>query len=336
MEFKQQGIKNILFINLANVGDVVLSSPITKALGDYYPHATIDILATPQTASIAEVLPNISRAIVYDKYGRDRGIAGGLRMVKRLRKDNYQLVLTTNQSTRSAALAWFCGAAYRIGFNAQGGSLFLTHAVDAGGFEEQHNADFQSRVLQPLGIVPADTMLSLNMSHPMLRSTADKSLPELVLCPAGRSHEKEWPVERFATVITWFSTIGRCYLIGGTKDKDMLENINRMAGNKAEVFAGSRTLAQIAQLLHRADLLISVDTGPAHIAEALNTPSIVLFGPSSSRIWGPRRHHSVTVKADVKCSACQNPKQCPTPFICMSSISADEVIDHAKRILGLS
>lgn len=336
LEIKHQMIKNILFINLANVGDVVLSSPITRILGSYYEHAKIDILVTPQTAGIAEVLPNINRTIVYDKFGKDRGIMGCLRVVEQLRKNNYQLVLTTNQATRSSLLCWLCGAKYRIGFDAQWGRLFLTHAIDTGDFQDQHNADFQSQVLHPLGIVPADTALSLNMSHPDLRNDKDKLLPELILCPAGRSHEKEWPVEGFSAVIEWFSTIGKCYLIGGAKDKQVLEKINRLAGNKAEIFAGSRTLGEIAQLINRADLMISVDTGPAHIAEALNTPCIVLFGPSSSKIWGPRRPHSVIIKADVQCIPCQNPKQCPNPFICMSNISVDEVIDHANRILGLA
>lgn len=335
MNIKHHLINNILLINLANVGDVVLSTPIARALGSFYKHAKIDLLVTPQTAAVAKLFPNVNDVIVYDKLGKDKDLLNFLKLIIKLRKKKYQLALSANLSERSVLIAFLSGSLYRIGFKARGSQWFLTHTVDSQIRVGQHNTEYLLTLLDPLGIKNSDSAPFLNVST-ICSIPKDRSKKfEIVLCPCGRSKGKSWSIEGFAEIIKQFSSLGQCYLIGGTAEQSILKEINKKAKDQATVLAGTYSLTEIAQLISRADLMISVDTGPAHIAEAVNTPAIVLFGPTDSNLWGPRKKHSVIISCKLDCGPCHDDAFCQNQYRCMKGITVEEVIAHAKRILEI-
>lgn len=201
---EHEKIMKILLINLAYIGDVVTSSPISRALGLHYNKAQIDILVTPQTSEIAKVLPNINNVIIYDKFGKDKGI-GLLNLITRLRKNQYNLAITTNEATRSSLISFFCGAPCRIGFNAQWSQLFLTHAVAPDCEKDNHISEKLLKLLEPLHVPKVSSRLTLDLSKTNEPNLSQKQQRELILCPISRVPRKDWTKQGFADIIKHFS-----------------------------------------------------------------------------------------------------------------------------------
>lgn len=327
-------IKNILVLNLANIGDVVLSSPLLRALGEAYPAASIDFAATPRTAPIAAFMPHVTRVITYDKFGMDKGLVNFWAMGRKLRAQRYDLALSCNQSARSTVLAFLSGASQRIGFDAQGCGFLLTDAVPAVPDEaaDAHMSEILLRLLRPIGVQTEKFQLELRLQGNGTVPLPRNGKPEIVLCPFSRGPEKDWTVEGSASVIKAFADTYQLYLIGGSGEREKLEIINNDAGNRAVVLAGSYELAEIARLLKRAALTISVDTGPAHIAEAVGANLIVLFGFDNSAVWGPRKSTAKILCANVGCTVCET-KACGKGYRCMKDITAAMVISAAEKKL---
>lgn len=332
-----QGVVNIdkiLVINLANIGDVVIASPLVRALGESYPGATIHLLTTPRTASIAGCMPCVDQIITYDKFGTDNGLRNFFAIGAKLRKEHYQLAISCNQSVRSTILTALSGAPRRIGFDAQFGRFFLTNPVKAVTDEaaDAHMSEILLRLLLPLGIRSTNSQLELSIDGRGAIPLPPDGKSEIVLCPFSRGPEKDWTIEECVALVKEFSSQYQLYLIGGPKERDKLEAINRYAGGKAIILAGRYELGEIAKLIKRAALTISVDTGPAHIAEAIGAHLLVLFGFDNSAVWGPRKSTSKIISANIGCDVCET-KRCSQRYRCMTEIGAPFVIAEARKML---
>ena len=128
------------------------------------------------------------------------------------------------------------------------------------------------------------------------------------------------------------SKVADCCLIGGKAEEHLLREINTLSGNVAQVFPGTLTLGQIAALLSKTDLLLSVDTGPLHIGQAVGTCTLGLFGPTDPGIWGPRGSRDCVIYRPVECSPCWGKGEC-NGHGCMKNISSQEVIETAIKLL---
>ena len=309
MKLDKSSINRILIINLAFIGDVILSTPVARTLKKNYPHATIDMLVVPAAKAVAERNPYIHKVFVYDKKGRHKKISELIVLISQLRREKYNLAVATNFALRGAVVAFLTGATYRAGYDAQYGKWFLNHVARAERIGTRHEADNYLDVLQPLGITTKDTSLCLSIPledtayvKNIIGQTQGKKL--VVICPAGSYKRKSWTVEGYSKLICEISTYADCYLIGGKAEEDFLNEINDLAGSCAEVYGGTLTLGQSAALIQMADVMISVDTGPLHIAQAVHTPVLALFGPTNPAIWGPRNKQDIIFYHKVECSPC--------------------------------
>jgi len=337
MKIDQAAIKRILIINLAFIGDVILSTPVARALQKTYPHAKIDMLVVPAAKEMAKRNPYIHKVFIYDKKGRHKKISEVMKLISELRKEKYNLTVATNFALRGAVVAFLTGATYRVGYDAQHGKWFLTHAARAERTGLRHEADNYLDVLRPLGITTDDTSLCLNIPREdstFIKENITQSQGKklVVICPAGSYKRKSWTAEGYAKVIREISKSADCCLIGGKVEEPFLNEINELAGKCAQVYGGTLTLGQVAALIQRADLMISVDTGPLHIAQAVNTPVIGLFGPTDPAIWGPRNKKDIIIYNQVECSPCWGRGPCPE-HQCMAKIDRHEVIASARELL---
>ncbi|MDF2635485.1 MAG: rfaQ 3 [Pelosinus sp.] len=337
MKLDNASIKKILVINLAFIGDVILATPVTRGLRETYPQATIDMLVIPAAAPIAELNPYIDHVTVYDKRVKHKNMTTLWSLIKELRTKKYDLTISTNFALRNAMVAWSTGAPYRVGYDAQHANWFLTHVASAVRTLYRHEAENQLDVLSPLGIKVEDTSLQLkvreedtNYLQTVLKRTPGKKL--VVICPAGSYQRKSWITEGYAQFLQEVSQVADCCLIGGKAEINLLEEINALSGNVAQVFAGNLTLGQVAALLVRADLLLSVDTGPLHIGQAVSTPTLGLFGPTDPGIWGPRGSKDCIIYRPVDCSPCWGKGEC-REHRCMANILPEEVIGLAMTML---
>lgn len=333
MELDTRSVKKILIINLAFIGDVVLSTPVARALRQKWPEAIIDMLVVPLTVPIAKGNPFVDHVIEYDKRGRHKKIGNLIGLVREIRAQRYDLAIATNHASRGAILAWVSGIRYRVGYDAQHAGIFLTHIASAKRTEIRHEAENYLDVLKPLGIRTEDTSLTFRVDPEDVASMWEKVTPVpekpiVVICPIGSYPLKSWRFDGYAELIRRLAPVAACYLIGGRGEQRQLEEINASSGSLAGVLAGTLTLGEVAALIEKAKLLVTVDTGPMHIANAVGTPAVALFGPTDPKGWGPRGASDIVLQHPVNCSPCWGKRPCED-HQCMKNLDTDTVISAA-------
>ena len=337
MSIDHSMIRKILYINLAFIGDVVLSTPTIRALRAKYPDAVIDMLVIPWAAQAAAGNPYANHVYIYDKKGEHRKIKNLWQLICKLRSEHYDLAITTNFALRGAIMAKAIGARYRLGYDTQRAGLFLTHTVSASRVVVKHETENQLDVVKPLGITTSDFSLTFrhnpaDVANMHKKINISSELPIVVICPFGRHPLNSWRIEGYVDVIKALSGVASCYLIGGKAEKEKLDAINSKAGYCGRVLAGELTIGELAAFLAESSIVITVDTGPMHIAAAVGVPILALFGRSDLRVWGPRATCDKIVRVDLDCAPCITPRECQH-HSCMKDISSDMVISTALEML---
>lgn len=333
-------VKRILLINLAFIGDVILSTPVARALKGNYPNSRIDMLVVPLAAEVAAMNPYVDRVIEYDKKGRHRSWSELCRLLGMLRAENYDLAVATNFAARGAMVAWASGAKRRLGYKAQHAQWFLTDASQAVRDGTKHEAENYLDVLQPLALGLVDTSLELRPPEQAVATVQQRFVKTVgekwtVLCPVGSYARKSWTREGYAQLLRELAAKNvRTFLIGGRREEQELREIQLAAGGVGEVLAGTLSLAEVTALLARSDLLVSVDTGPLHIGQGVGVPTIGLYGPTDPAIWGPRGKND-HVFYSRSCQPCWGKGDCVAPR-CMKDIDSAEVVRQALAMLGMT
>lgn len=337
MEIDHKSIKRILIINLAFIGDVLLSTPVARALRQKYPDARIDMLVIPLAAPVARGNPYVDDVLEYDKRGKHKNTRELWRLIRQLRTRRYDLAVATNFALRGALLAWASGIRYRAGYDAQHAGFFLTHTASPLRPVLRHEAENHLDVLEPLGIHTDDTSLALRI-YPQDEASLhnkvnrDKTKPLVLICPVGSYRQKSWTTDGFAEFIRAIAPSADCYLIGSTAEAAQLAEINAASGNLAGMLPGTLTLGELAAFLAEAKLLVTVDTGPMHIANAVGTPVVALFGPTDPAKWGPRGPKDIILEKQVECRPCWGRTPC-SDYRCLNTLGAGEVVAAVRTLL---
>ena len=156
----------------------------------------------------------------------------------------------------------------------------------------------------------------------------------VLLAPGSRSHLKRWPAERFAQVADQLviQERARIFLIGGAEDQPVSQAVHSAMRQPAVDLTGQTTLSQTAALLSGAKLLITNDSACLHMAEAMQTPLVALFGPTDEKKYGPRNPRSVVVRRNLVCSPCER-ALCPYHHECLRQLDPSSVLSAAVKIL---
>jgi len=333
-------IKKILYINLAFMGDVIIATPAIRALRKKYPEAIIDMLVTPWAGQVAVGNPYVDHVNLYDKKGKHKNIFELYKLIKNLRRKKYDLAISSNFAIRGALVAFFSGIPYRIGYDTRNAGLFLTHTVSAKRETVKHETENQLEILKPLDITTDDTSLEYRLNQVDIDFIKNKFTNKdkkyrIAICPYGRHPLNSWTDVGYVDVINQLNSLAECFLIGGKNEEISLEKLNTLSENKATILAGTLTMSQLAAFIATCDLMITVDTGPMHIAGAIGTPILALFGRSDPRVWGPCGKYDVVIRSDLECVPCIMPRQC-THHSCMKNITATSVVHTAEEILSKS
>lgn len=340
-------IENILVVQTAFIGDVVLTLPLVQALKESFPHANVDMIVTPRAKELCANHPSLHETIVYDKRGNDRGVGGLLRMVKSLRQKNYQLAIVPHRSLRSALLAWLLHIPVRIGFDKSSGWFLFTKTT-----KYRHTIHEIDRNLSLLGKLKVEV---LPKELPNLYPSADdcKVVDKLLfdyevghpenlvaLAPGTIWNTKRWLKEGFASLAVNLDDAGfEIILVGGKDDEQLCDEIYKLSGS-AHVYnlAGKLSLLQSAELLRRCKALVSNDSAPMHIAVAMRTPVVAIFGATVPEFgFGPAGAFDAVVETKgLPCRPCSihGGNKCPiTSFECMNAISYDQVFATVKEVV---
>jgi predicted lipopolysaccharide heptosyltransferase III len=332
-------MNNILVIKLRYIGDVLLATPVLRALRERFPNARLTMAVNRGTEEMLRWNPDLDKVVIVERSGPRKEFQF-LRMIRRKRFD---CVIDLTDGDRSAIIAWVSGAPVRIGFNEERrwrGLLYTTVVSPPVG----HRVERDLSALQALGIEPKP-------GPPLLRTTpsdedeAARLLeqlgvgfkgdePLIMLHPGARYWFKAWPAERFAELADRLTEQGCRILIGGgAEDRSMADEITRLTRSSLVVVAGRTTLLQFASILKRCALLISNDNGAMHMAAAVGTPVVALFGPSNPAQWGPRTEQAEVLYKGLDCRRCFHPSCWRGEGNCMRLISVDEVLAAGQRFL---
>ncbi len=365
---------HILVVKLAGIGDLLLATPALRALRETYPQARIDLLVTPDSAGLLNGWEVINNIIVLDKYVFDdlfqivkhpQALLPLEELWKTLHAGRYDAVLLFHHLTlpfgrfKHQLLMRATGAKWRVGLD-NGHGWFLNVRVEDDGFGAKHEAEYCMAIAEAIGATIRNKHLELPLSederrqaHQLVYSdTAVASIPHPIIAmhpgSGGYSTTRRWAPERFAQLAnTLFHEVGgQIVLMGGPEETTLHQQIVNMIESDVPVrsLAGRGNIKVAAAVLEQANLFIGNDAGLMHLAVAVNTPTVAIFGLSNHKAWGPytgdpTSKRATVVRLDLPCMPCfyrnhtlGTPEGCATRD-CLATLGVDLVAAAARKIL---
>jgi lipopolysaccharide heptosyltransferase II len=334
----------ILITRTDRIGDMVLSTPVFSELRKKFPQGRLVCLTFLENRGIVQGNPFLDEVILYDKKGTERGWWGNLKFAFRLRKMKFDAVVHLHATNRMHFVTWMAGIPVRIGWRRKW-AWMLTHSLEDIKKEGlKHEAEYNFELLKFLGIecpqkleayypLPERELISLNELLRHHRIAADKRW--VIINPSASCPSKIWPVEKFGKLI---DLLHKKYnltfmTIGSRQDRKANEALARTTTVPVHDLSGRLTLPMLGWLLKKAALLVSNDSGPVHIAAAVGTPVVSIFGRKQPGLsptrWRPLGENSRVVWKDVCCRICLA-HRCQIHFLCLEAVSVEEVLSQVE------
>ena len=320
-------LRRALVIQLRHHGDVLLSSPVFTVLKQHSPGIEIDALVYAETRDMLELHPAIARVHLVERKWKERSalsrIAAEWRLFRMLRSRAYDLVIHLTDHPRGAWLARALGVRYAaapdIPRKPRAWARSFTHLVPQPRHAGRHRVELNLDVLRRIGIQPGDQDRALVLvpgpeaerEIEQLLSTQGLTPKQFIhFHPGSRWQFKCWPPERAAALVDALQNRGDRVVLTAAPDEPelaLVAEVRKHAKTQFVDLAGKLTLKQLAALTARARLFVGVDSAPMHIAAAMRTPVVALFGPSDEIEWGPwQTAHRVVHSGEYLCRPCGN------------------------------
>ena len=332
----------ILITRLRFIGDVVLTTPVIRALRRAYPNADIMYLAEDIPASILKNEPDLSEVISLNRTHIStlpllRQWYEYYFFFKKIRRYRFDLVVDLFSNPRSALLTILSGARYRLGYDVRGRGLAYNIKIKRGLSNRVIDAYLDSARTLELPVQSETTKITIppdDRAWASTRLSACSDLdnrPIIGINPGASWPAKIWDTEKCGELVNrMVSELGaHVLIIQGPDQEEIVESVKKYLTSEVEIVA-EISLTQLAALIQKCRLYISNDCGPMHIAVAVGTYTIGLFGPSDPDIWFPySKAQGVALKPEVP--ECCGQDICAEPIPCINKISVDEVFIAAKR-----
>ncbi|MEO7360268.1 MAG: glycosyltransferase family 9 protein [Gemmatimonadaceae bacterium] len=349
-----------LVIQTSFLGDMVLTTPLLERLAERGP---VDVVATPANASLLKGHPAVRDVILFDKHGSAKGYRGLLRVAAQVRwresesgrePRGARIAYLAQGSVRSVWLAILAGVPERVGFNTSAARLFYTrrviyrrdlhHATRLWQLANLTHNQMPELPLQPT-LHPGDSDKAV-LDRLLEQNGATRATRLIALAPGSVWATKRWPwFDELATRLTQHPTLRayRLVVIGAEGDRELAERIATgvaEAGGQPVIDAtGKLSLLGSAELIRRASAIITNDSAPLHLASAMKTPTVALFGPTVPTLgFGPLAPKQIVLGVDhLLCRPCHahGPQTCPLKhWKCMREMGADRVTDPLTHFFG--
>ncbi|HOW87192.1 MAG TPA: glycosyltransferase family 9 protein [Candidatus Omnitrophota bacterium] len=314
MNLKLPEAPRILVTRTDRIGDLVLTTPLFEALRKKFPKAHIAALVFLEHREIVRGNPFLDEVILYDKKGSERGLWGQFRFGWKLRGKKFDIAIHAHGTNRVHLAAWLAGIPVRRGY-ARRAAWMLTHPHPYNKKEgKKQEAEYLFDLLEPLGIFPPREIKTFFPVSDRAERSLEKLLvfhevppgtPIIILNPSASDPTKMWPAERFADLVTRLQKESpRTFIVIGTpKDRSIIQRLKQSAGAPILDLSGKLSLGMLGALLKRSALLISNDSGPVHVATAVGTPVVSIFGRYEPGLgpsrWRPLGDRSRVVAKDI-------------------------------------
>jgi len=336
----------ILLVQTGFIGDVILSTAVIDNLHAIYPEAELHLLTTPVAGPLLESHELLTKVYTYDKRRKDSGLPGLMRMVRKIRSENYGIAFSLHKSYRTAALLFLARIPVRYGFSEASAPFLYTQTVSRK--DQVHEVLRNLAILRNVGRQPDMLMQRLRIDVPksvMQESkkyyVEDSSQRLIVVAPGSIWATKRWTVAGFAGVCRSLVRDGsQVILIGGPEDANLANEIEDQAGVPLRNLVGKTSLLESAALVSAADLLLSNDSAPLHIASACDTPVVALFCATVPEFgFGPWGVPFQVVEVNgLSCRPCgrHGGDTCPTgTHACQLNIEPLAVLTAIRRLLAI-
>lgn len=330
--------RHILLIKPSSMGDIVHAMPTCAAIRRAYPKARLTWLVKREWAGLVERIEGVDRV-----WPVDSTLIGWLSQVSPLRAEHFDLVIDLQGLLRSAAIGWLSGSPLLVGFanGREGSPWFYSKSVPVPSLE-MHAVDRYLVVAKAVGAVAFGTP-EFHFRIPqadrdeverlLLRSGVTPGTSWVAMNVSARWPTKRWPAESFAEVADRLQQegYGPVVLIGGPDERAEVAAVRGKMKVPAIDLAGASTVGLLPALLSKASLLITNDSGPMHIAAAVGTPVVALFGPTSAVLTGPYGAGHSVLTGNVSCRPCFS-RTCSNvlPLECLRTVSPEQVLAAAR------
>jgi len=295
-----------ILIRLPNwLGDVVMSTAFVASVREFYPEAVIDVIAKKELAGIAALIPGLNKVHPFSKQD-SKGLSGVYRFGKNLRTEKYDLFFNLPSSLSSIVLAWATRTKKRIGYGKEGGFFMLTNSYKPA--VNLHRVDEYVNLLEQFtGKAITNRAVKLNSGALSSQKKEDRVLINF----NSEAESRRMPLDKAQAIINLltrtFANINFTF-IGSTKEAAFAEEIIAGAKNKTMIgnAAGKTNLAELAKLMANSAAVLTTDSGPAHLANSVGTPLVVLFGAGNEHNTAPYNKPNLTIirAARLECEPC--------------------------------
>jgi predicted lipopolysaccharide heptosyltransferase III len=331
---------NILLLQLKRIGDLILTTPVIEALREKFPEATLTLIVSRENAPLLPGIANVDRTLVVQRKLSDVKIFGAVA------RDKFDYCVDFTGNDRSALLAALSRAKTRITSewtrkqSKLRGSAYNEFVADRVG--DMHTVDFHLSLIAPLGIRNASTTIKLKLPA-AAREKANEigrthkiDSPFVIFHPGSARIEKFWDAQRWTEAIDYARTVLKFtpVLTSGSSELEqqhVAEIKNKLAQPIVDL-SGKIDLLTLTALIEQALMIVTVDTAPMHLAAAMQTPQVVLFGPTNPFHWRPRQSNALILQARSTSPAAEfTPEQ---PRHSMNDISTEAVISAMNALLS--
>ncbi len=335
--------ERVLIVEVNWLGDVLFSTPAIRAVRKKHPGAYIAVLVVPRCKALLLGNNYLDEVMVLDEQGRHKGLKGKLRLIAELAQRRFNTAYILRPSFTRTLCVFLAGVRKRIGFvTRKKKSIFLLTEKVAMPEGDFHRADIYYYLVTRSKIPSGERYYDFFVSNDdrkfidgfLIKHGLGSGSKLVVLHVGGNWNLKLWPEENFVQLIDELAQRygARVVISGSFMDYPLAHSIADKCRNKPFIACGLTTLKQLGVLFQRSDLVISADSGPLHIAMAMEAKTVSLFGPTSPEITGPfgRGDFSILRNEDIPCVIpCYN-LECKDN-ICMRSISATQVLDEVEK-----
>ncbi len=329
------------------VGDAVMSLPALHELRRLFPEARITVVSPPGSADIFLDSDTVDNILIQ----QTSGFFAVFSNAREWRRQRFDLAVLFQNAFAAAASAFLARVPLRIGYATDRRSALLSTSLPVPTWkDERHESFYYLNIIRELGrtlsgaqTVETEPIFNLLVSEERKQSArqmlsdqgADFSGPLAILCPGSiNSRAKRWPAERYAELADRLTAAGmNVVLIGSPGELDVSRQVMAQAKHKPIALTGKTSVAEVVALISVAGVLITNDTGPAHIGAALGTPTLVIFGPTNPLTTYPFSAKAQVIREPPDCAPCML-RDCPIDHRCMTAISPSQVFQKTLAVVA--
>jgi ADP-heptose:LPS heptosyltransferase len=345
-------VRRVLLLRLERIGDLLMVLDAIQDACAAWPGAEIDLAVGAWNEPLARLIPGLSGVEVATapwlaRHGESPSWTSLINRALAWRGRRYDVVVNFEPDIRSNLIAWLTGAAVRWGYSTGGGAAVLTDAL---AYDAAAHVSLNARRLieraaaRPMParpesasrlVVPRDAVVQAR------RRLQNAVRPRIGVHVSGGRASKQWHLDRFADAARAIAVArgATIVLTGSAADRPLVNVVRQQLSDISIIdLAGQLDLIELAAVLEDLDLLVTGDTGPMHLAAAMGTPTVALFGPSNPQRFGPTGNRSAILRVDLPCSPCGfvrlPPERCRGHVPdCMDGITVERVVAAALDVL---